>query len=353
MVQHVDWIQCRYLFVQCGRKPDGDSIGVPPISSEATRTSAFDSTTIEYIKQDPTMEVKGNNGQRLGIPRSALPASRAFCIEGKTGKTQNKRQKKKSPAKDKLSSYEIEVISDDSDIEDITFLISDDESQPTAESGVKGIGCAKNSVPLTDFIPGTLDRSTIKLLGSPSYATSAATNTLSRDLKTLLKVQSAAPLHELGWYIDGDAINNIYQWIIEFHSFESTLPLAVDMKSADISSVVLEMRFGKSYPMSPPFVRVIRPRFLPFMSGGGGNVTAGGAMCMELLTNSGWSAASSIESVLLQVRMAISSTDPNPARLESRDKAYQNDYGVGEAIEAYLRACRAHGWEASDMGDFR
>ena len=61
---------------------------------------------------------------------------------------------------------------------------------------------------------------------------------------------------------------------------------------------------------------------------------------MELLTNSGWSSVSNIESVLLQVRMAISSLDPKPARLE---KGPVRDYDTVEAIEAYRRACAAHG----------
>lgn len=65
-------------------------------------------------------------------------------------------------------------------------------------------------------------------------------------------------------------------------------------------------------------------------------------MCMELLTNNGWSAVSSIESVLLQVRLAMMNLEPKPARLESRDR--QLDYGTGEAMEAYIRACRTHGW---------
>ena len=69
---------------------------------------------------------------------------------------------------------------------------------------------------------------------------------------------------------------------------------------------------------------------------------------MELLTNSGWSVASNIESVLVQVRAAISSTDPKPARLE---KGGVSDYGTGEAVEAYVRACNAHGWEVPK--DFR
>ena len=191
------------------------------------------------------------------------------------------------------------------------------------------------------------------MLDPPSYATPSATMRLNRELKTILKIQDTTPLHELGWYLDAELVSNVYQWIVELHSFDSTLPLAQDMKAAGMTSVVLEIRFGKDYPHSPPFVRVIRPRFLPFMQGGGGHVTGGGAMCMELLTNSGWSAVSSIESVLLQVRMAIMNLEPKPARLESKSKAAQRDYGTHEAMDAYIRACRTHGWQIpKDFQDF-
>jgi ubiquitin-conjugating enzyme E2 Q len=207
--------------------------------------------------------------------------------------------------------------------------------------------------PKTDFVPGSLDQSTLPMLEPPAYATMMATKALNRNLQEVLEVQKKTPLHELGWYIDANLINNVYQWIVELHSFDPTLLIAKDMKNAGITSVVLEIRFGKDYPHSPPFVRVIRPRFLPFMAGGGGHVTAGGAMCMELLTNSGWSAVSSIESVLLQVRMAISNLEPKPARLESQGKQQQCDYGIYEAIDAYRRACATHGWQVPpDFGDF-
>jgi ubiquitin-conjugating enzyme E2 Q len=183
------------------------------------------------------------------------------------------------------------------------------------------------------------------MLESPAYATPSATMRLNRELQSILKVQRSTPLQELGWYIDESLVDNIYQWIVELHSFDPSLPLSKDLKEAGLTSVVLEIRFGKDYPHSPPFVRVVRPRFLPFMSGGGGHVTAGGALCMELLTNSGWSAVSSIESVLLQVRLALMSTDPKPARLQHRGKSNQRDYGTQEAMDAFIRACRAHGWE--------
>ncbi len=112
------------------------------------------------------------------------------------------------------------------------------------------------------------------------------------------------------------------------------------MKKKGVKSIVLEMRFNKDYPFTPPYVRVIRPRFLSFNQGGGGHIVLGGAMCMELLTNSGWSSVSSIESVLMQIRMAIAS-EPF-ARLDLRTAG---DYGTAEAADGYIRACNTHGWQ--------
>lgn len=40
--------------------------------------------------------------------------------------------------------------------------------------------------------------------------------------------------------------------------------------------------------------------------------------------------------------MALSSLDPKPARLAKGNN--NHDYGVGEAVEAYIRACNMHRW---------
>jgi ubiquitin-conjugating enzyme E2 Q len=179
----------------------------------------------------------------------------------------------------------------------------------------------------------------------PQYATSFATRILQKQFQSTVNIQKQEKLHELGWYVDPNLISgNLYQWIVELHSFDAELPLAKDMKAAGQKSVVLELRFPPSYPMDPPFVRVIRPRFLEFHAGGGGHVTLGGAICMELLTNSGWTAVTCMESLLLQVRLAITSTEPRPARL-SRRHGLSQDYGVGEAVDSYMRACNMHGWK--------
>ena len=344
VVAQLDWIQSRYLFVKCSQA----FIDALPTEKDPT----------EKYAQDPSYTPRGDSHNPIAIPITAISSSRRPKTTSVS--TGNKKTKIADSAEDAI------VLSDNTDTEDITALLSDTE-QPaeageTAESAEssqsmkgkfkdwltgsqsKGKEPEKpNEVPKTDFVPGILDNTTLPLLDPPAYATPMATRALQKELGATLKVQDTHPAHELGWYINPDFVSNVYQWIVELHSFEAGLPLTKDLKARNVKSVVIEIRFGKDYPMSPPFVRVIRPRFLSFQQGGGGHVTAGGALCMQLLTNSGWSAVSNIESVLLQVRLAMSSTEPNPARLE---QGPVRDYGVGEAIEAYVRACHAHGVSA-------
>ncbi|KAI4089468.1 MAG: hypothetical protein LQ344_005382 [Seirophora lacunosa] len=313
VVAQLDWIQTRYLFVKINASIKFDEEVQPS----------------EACVQDPTFTPKGADGKRIVIPITAVSKSRRPI-----SKAVPKRDKRIKLGRGCQIDDAI-ILSDDTDIEDLQILMSDDE-EPEADPPQLA------EAAMTDFVPGNLDQGSLPLLEAPIYATSTGTKALQRELNSTLKTQDSRPAHELGWYINRELISNMYQWIIELHSFESHLPLAKDLKAKGLTSVVMEVRFGKDYPMTPPFVRIVRPRFLSFMAGGGGHVTAGGALCMELLTNSGWSAVSNMESVLLQVRLALSSTDPRPARLEPGPVG---DYGVGEAVEAYVRACHAHGWQ--------
>ncbi|QDS68106.1 hypothetical protein FKW77_010146 [Venturia effusa] len=346
VVAQLDWIQTRHLFVQC----NGD-----------VKPSDTPSKDIMHV-QDPNMTPKGQKGKVM-IPIGAMPKSRRPDAPVTSGRA----KKKVKGLGSETHPIDLDDEDDDdtasiaTDIEDVNILFDEDISiVPAAQAsqtknangkhggflnGIKALVSSKSSrseKSKTDFVPGQLDYSTLPLMDEPAFASPGATRQLLRDFQVLIKVQESQPQHELGWWIDPKKFDNVYQWIVEFHSFEEQLPLAQQMKAKGIKSIVMEMRFGPDYPMSPPFVRVIRPRFLSFMQGGGGHVTAGGAICMELLTNSGWSAVSSIESVLLQVRLAMSSTEPRPARLE---EGGSRDYHVGEAIEAYVRACQTHGWE--------
>lgn len=326
VVQHIHWIQCRYLFV----KPERSLI----VASESVATPQRD----EFV-QDSRYVATGPRGSKLCIPKIAIPS----CQSNTT------RQSSTLLKKNADGHSEKDDVEDD---EDIDFLLSDEDNGPTTVSAqMQFETCSGQTVPWnwlqtdkTDFRPGTLDLSSLPRLAPPEYATRQGQKTIGTEITKLQKVQNKTPVHELGWHIDFDNITNMFHWIAELHSFDPKLQLATDMKQAGVSSIVLEIRFGRDFPLSPPFLRVVRPRFMPFANGGGGHVTAGGALCMELLTNSGWSPANSLESVLLQVRVALCSVDPRPARLQSTH-GFGADYGIHEAYEAYTRAAMTHGWQ--------
>ncbi|KAK8093650.1 hypothetical protein PG997_000335 [Apiospora hydei] len=347
VVQHVHWIQCRCLFIQPHQSPQAPQTeAVQPIGTDTSTNRP--SNVLEFI-QDPANEAKGSSG-KLFVPRGAIPTLEDKGVQ----------QASMSLKKDALGH---DGDSEDEDEEDRMFLTMNggslDDTASTTPLSSEGSAIILDTTK-TDFRPFTLDLDTLPKLSPPSYATSQAQKTLAKEIQKLQATQSSVPIHELGWFIDFDKITNMFHWIVELHSFDKSMPLAQDMAQAKVNSIVLELRFGREFPYSPPFVRVIRPRFLPFHMGGGGHVTAGGAMCMQLLTNSGWSPIASLEGVLLQVRMAMTNPEPRPARLEStkpidlsknnssKSKKVQyrcTDYGVGEAFEAYKRAAMTHSWE--------
>lgn len=341
VVGQLDWIQTRYLFVQCS-----PTYGTELIGEERKPKKAH--------PQDPQRTPTGIS-DRVVIPASAIKSGRPQTANTERdliggGKALKKRKgiNGNAVAVDEGS----EDASSNSDEDDLEALADETEPDPTKANlhGKNGIPKDKKSNKKiddeSDFVPGSLDYSTLPLMPMPTYAETGTTKRLMNEVKSMQKVMGATPLGELGWYMDVQKIDNVYQWIVELHSFHDfevkgkPLPLVADMKQAEVKSIVLEVRFGPDFPYSPPYVRVVRPRFRSFAQGGGGHVVMGGAMCMELLTNTGWSSISSMESVLMQVRLAIAS-EPF-ARL---DRKSRGDYGSGEAADGFTRACRAHGWK--------
>lgn len=105
------------------------------------------------------------------------------------------------------------------------------------------------------------------MMPAPNDSTSVATMALHRELNSMLKEQDrATSLKELGWYMPPEFIqDNLYQWIVELHSFDKDFPIAKDMAQRRVNSLVFEIRFPPSFPHAPPFFRILKPRFLPFM----------------------------------------------------------------------------------------
>lgn len=174
----------------------------------------------------------------------------------------------------------------------------------------------------------------------PSYATSSATKALQKQLKQIIKRQLNTNLGEQRyWTLDLSKLDDLYTWYFKLSSFDPDIPLAKDMRQYGIDGVYLQVKFGPQAPNTPPFVRIIKPRFVQWVNGGGGHVTAGGSICVEMLTMKGWKKDYTMDEVLTVVHQALSDVDPVPARVKSTQ-----EYGVNEAVYAYIRVARTHGW---------
>lgn len=360
VINKVEWIQCRYLFVL-----------VKPKAVANTQQFAAPLTRPRYIRQDPTCPLLGATGNAIQIPLTAIPVRRrsALAEASPSGQTSTPMMGGDSLNPWEAVSDDVRYISDSEDSEEDNIMVRK-RRHLSADSALEVVrrpskltttmqdgkcsGISPSTVDFeeadpTGFRPGALDHSNLPKLMEPTWALSSpgALRCLNRQIKDLQKLQATSELSALGWYIDFNQISNMFSWIVEMHSFDDSLPLASDMRRAGVTSIVFECRFGASFPMSPPFVRVIRPRFLPFARGGGGHVTIGGSICSELLTNSAWSPVLSLEKVFLDVRMNLCDIDP-PARLDPTQFIKVSDYSAGESTDAYIRAVANHGWRLPD-----
>ena len=96
-----------------------------------------------------------------------------------------------------------------------------------------------------------------------------------------------------------------------------------------------EIEFPNEFPLYPPFVRVICPRFQQWT----GHVTIGGSVCTELLVNK-WDPDITATGLMLQLQDNIINGDP-PGKIDHTRKV---KYSKQEAEEAFQRAVRTHGW---------
>jgi len=172
----------------------------------------------------------------------------------------------------------------------------------------------------------------------------AATLRLIQDLKALKRSQSKHGFSAEPLQVGGKA--NLYHWEVRLFDFDGEL--AKDMAKYKAKTgktyITLHLRFSADYPFKPPFVRVVEPVFV-FHTG---HVTLGGAICMQLLTNSGWKPFNDIEQIVVQIRAEIGSHEGG-ARLELGQDA-ASAYNENEAWTAYYRAAANHGWDVTGLG---
>jgi ubiquitin-protein ligase len=155
---------------------------------------------------------------------------------------------------------------------------------------------------------------------------------LMKEYKTLLEQDSK----KRGFSLKLSKEDSLDLWNISIQSdgFEGNPKLQKDMEKYGIKEVLLEFRFNENYPVQPPFVRIISPRFIYRT----GHITLGGSICMELLTNQGWDITTSVSTVITYVKSAILEGE---GEIDPKSK---NNYSLDEAQDAFNRMLKSHGW---------
>ena len=109
----------------------------------------------------------------------------------------------------------------------------------------------------------------------PSFATPQATKFLQKQLRQIIKTQTSTTLgNERYWTLDLSKLDNLYIWYFTLSSFDPEIQLSKDMKKYKVKGVELQVLFGPQHPTTPPFVRIIKPRFMQWINGGGGHISA-------------------------------------------------------------------------------
>lgn len=111
----------------------------------------------------------------------------------------------------------------------------EEDSKVFASEAVPGASLAPHSRLSDDWVhdPEWVTTCVEFRLPAPVDASPLATASLQRELTAMLKEQERAKSYkELGWYMPPECIgDNLFQWIVEMHSFDPDLPVAQDMKA--------------------------------------------------------------------------------------------------------------------------
>lgn len=138
----------------------------------------------------------------------------------------------------------------------------------------------------------------------------------------------------LGFQIKLVEEDKLGKWMVYVTNPENP-KLVSQMNRLDIEAIEIEITFKENYPIAPPFIRVVYPHF-KFHSG---HITVGGSLCMEMLTNQGWSPTFNVENVITQIKLAISEGGG-----EIDEANYKKRYTMDEAVDAFKRVLASHGW---------
>jgi ubiquitin-protein ligase len=138
----------------------------------------------------------------------------------------------------------------------------------------------------------------------------------------------------LGFRIQLAEEDNLGKWMVYITNPQNE-KLEKQMRKLGIPAIEIEITFKDTYPIAPPFIRVVYPRFIMRT----GHITIGGSLCMEMLTNQGWCPTFNVENVITQIKLAISDGGG-----EIDETNWGKRYSMDEAQDAFKRVLATHGW---------
>jgi ubiquitin-conjugating enzyme E2 Q len=151
---------------------------------------------------------------------------------------------------------------------------------------------------------------------------------LWKEYQMSMQISGAAS----GIYIDLPDEGNLLLWDVRLSGFGDS-QLEMDMQRWGVDHVKLRVLFSQDYPFYPPFIYVLYPKFQYQTA----HITSQGAICMELLTPSGWSQLMTMENVLIQIKTLI---------LEGggRLSGESGSYTMEAAKSSFTTVAKSHGW---------
>jgi len=170
-----------------------------------------------------------------------------------------------------------------------------------------------------------------------------ASQVLMREMRNLMSLKGDGEGQQKALEIEM-VEDSLYRWTVQMHAdgFPENCPLRSELcrfgaqHSSRKAAIVMDVHFPNTYPMEPPFIRVVRPRFLMHT----GHITIGGSVCMQLLTPSGWLPSVSLENVFVAIR---SEMIEGGGRIDFSPMG-KRDYTMAEAEEAFKRVASRYGW---------
>lgn len=160
-----------------------------------------------------------------------------------------------------------------------------------------------------------------------------------RLLKDLREIQKADPKDML--FVAEPINGEISSWEVRINKFDPKDEIANDIKRYKKMTgkdyIKMHVSFPPDYPMHPPFVRVVEPRF-QFHTG---RVTVGGSLCTDVLTMESWNPMYDIQSLILNIISVMLDAKPKI------DFNNMTPYSLEEAKNAYIRVASDHGWKTN------